>query len=330
MRTSTDDLDKATAHDWLRQAGQSKDAIRKFWDVILVSALGETTELASMAVARKVIIDGFAAAKGASDVLVPTEPLQRLFGQRLRDAIQFRGAKIQTSQHVEAIRSNPVSVHGRTRCWSSDHIISAVPWHRIKKLLVDNDTRGAIHNLDAIAEIPSSPITGVHLWFDKEITAMPHAVLVGTTSQWLFRDPIFDNHLDDADAHYYQVIISASREAKATAKSDLVQQVVFELQRFFPATSDAKLLRSQIVTDPNSVFSVRPEVEAIRPPAHTALPWLHLAGDWIATGWPATMEGAVISGIMAANSICQSEDMSQLPIDSGLQRGWLARQLIAD
>jgi squalene-associated FAD-dependent desaturase len=330
MRTPTNRLHEIAAATWLKQAGQSKGTIHKFWDVILVSALGEQTQRVSMAAARKVIIDGFAAAKGASDVLVPSAPLRQLFAQKLRDAIRKSGAKIETSHRVAAIKSNPVSVHGLKQCWAADHIVSAVPWHQIGKILTDDRARSAIENLAAFSDIPSSPITGVHLWFDREITSLPHAVLVGTLSQWLFRDPIPENPLDDKAGHYYQIVISASRDAKSMSQEALVQHVVFELQRLFPASSDAKLLHSQVVTDPNAVFSVRPEVEAIRPSAGTALPWLHLAGDWIATGWPATMEGAVISGIMAANSICQSEALSPLPIDTGLSKGWLARQLIAD
>jgi uncharacterized protein with NAD-binding domain and iron-sulfur cluster len=76
------------------------------------------------------------------------------------------------------------------------------------------------------------------------------------------------------------------------------------------------------------VFSLRPEVAALRPAASTPLPWLHLAGDWIDTGWPATMEGAVISGRMAANSIAAREDLSPVEIDPGLPRRWLARTMI--
>ena len=94
------------------------------------------------------------------------------------------------------------------------------------------------------------------------------------------------------------------------------------------AAQEANLRQSKVVTDPQSIFSISPEFEAIRPPSQTQISWLHLAGDWIATGWPATMEGAVISGRMAAANILESESLGNLEVDSGLRWGWLARQLI--
>ncbi len=181
----------------------------------------------------------------------------------------------------------------------------AVPWHRIADLLGGTSATAAVPNLAAFARIPASPITGLHLWFDRQITTKPHAVMVGTISQWLFRDPI--NSANDSDEHYYQVVISASHQARRIPKAELVDRVVAELRQAFRGARDANLLRYRIVTDPNSVFSVRPEVDTLRPAARTALPWLHLAGDWIATGWPATMEGAVISGRMAASSLLEQE-----------------------
>ena len=101
-----------------------------------------------------------------------------------------------------------------------------------------------------------------------------------------------------------------------------------DLQHVSAEAKQARVLHSRVVTDPNSVFSIRPEVLELRPSSSTALPWFHLAGDWIDTGWPATMEGAVISGRMAANSIAKQEGWQPIEIDSGLPRGLLARALI--
>ena len=346
MRTNSDQLADKTAAKWLADNGQDADTIRDFWDVILVSALGESTEFVSMAWARKVMIDGFAVAKRASDVLVPTEPLGKLFGERLTDAIRQLGATIVPETSVTRVDADPIGVQTKNSgdgeadsegFRHADHIVSAVPWHQVGKLLADSKIRESVANLDAIGDFPSSPITGLHLWFDREITDQPHHVLVGTTAQWILRDPIAspepkpdDESQPDSkrDGFYYQVVISASREARAIPKDELVQKVQRELRQAFPATSAARLIRSQVVTDPQSVFSVRPEVEAIRPPSHTSLPWFHLAGDWIATGWPATMEGAVVSGILAANSVKKETGLSTIAIDPGLPRGWIAKQLI--
>ncbi|PAY20264.1 phytoene dehydrogenase [Rhodopirellula sp. SM50] len=343
MRTPPRVLGDCRARQWLAQAGQSDDSVREFWDVILVSALGETTGHVSMAAARKVLIDGFAIARGASDVLVPTVPLAELFGRLLSAVLTGRGVEIRTGHAVEQItpEARVITASGDL---DADAVICAVPWHRIDKLFDrwPEADRNRLPDVDAISQIPSSPITGLHLWFDSPITALDHAVMVGTTAQWLFRDPFESHHppaaksTDEPSQFYYQVVISASKESISGSKQELIDTVLAELRHAFPAARNANLLRHRLVTDPNSVFSLRPDVDAIRPAATTQLPWLALAGDWTQTGWPATMEGAVISGRLAARAVAQQlgRDSNRDSIPSnrylcpGLPPGRLARWLI--
>jgi squalene-associated FAD-dependent desaturase len=343
MRQSTDSLIAVNAADWLAGAGQTDSVVEKFWDVVLVSALGEQTDRVSMGAARKVFIDGFAAAKGASDVCVPTRPLSTLIGQDLAAAVSSLGVRIETNSLVQRIDANRTVwlTDGRQHA-DADHIIVAVPWYRIGGLFDDE----SIRNLMPVGEwtdLPTSPITGIHLWFDRPITDRPHAVMVGTTAQWLFRDPVeSDVALSDDGLNnrgidpvaagtkrfYYQVVISASSAARELPRSKLIETVMGELRHAFVDARDANLVAHRIVTDPRSVFSASPDVMRRRPPPHTALPWLHLAGDWVDTGWPATMEGAVIGGALAAASVFRQEKASIPPADGGLPRGWLARRLI--
>lgn len=327
MRTASETLHGQTAAEWLAANGQSPKTISDFWDVILVSALGEQTTAVSMSAARKVLIDGFAAARGASTVLVPTQPLSILFGEQLPRKLINRGVEIKTESPVKTILENKqtVSVELTTgQQIAADHIIAAVPWHRISSLL--SGLTANIPVLAALEQCPASPITGIHLWFDRPISEEAHAVMVGTVSQWFFRDPV--NQDTGSDEHYCQVVISASHDARHLNKDDLINRVLNELCHAFPAAREANLLRHRIVTDPNAVFSITPKFEAARPNASTALPWLHLAGDWIATGWPATMEGAVISGRLAANSICKQAGQAKIDINPDLPRSWLSRCLI--
>lgn len=348
MRSSDSGLTGVTAGHWLRDNFQSRIAIERFWDVILVSALGERTTRVSMAAARKVLIDGFAAAHGASDVLVPNRPLSEMFGLELPRAIRGMGVQVETSSPVREIGweargagepwPDGIASPGRLRvigreAVSADHVISAVPWYAAAKLLSGvADVAGL--SVGRWDEIPASPISGIHLWFDRPITSKPHAVLVGTTAQWLFRDEAVSRVAPAPSSptrgtgHYYQVVISAAERSGPNGREPLVRQVVGELRQLFPEARQAKLLRNRVVTDPLAVFSIRPEVESVRPSSRTLLPCLHLAGDWIATGWPATMEGAVISGRMAAGSVCETEGLTPPTIDPGLPRGWLARKLV--
>ncbi|MGB0595218.1 MAG: hydroxysqualene dehydroxylase HpnE [Rubripirellula sp.] len=325
FRAPNESLVGQTAHQWLQSAGQESATIREFWDVILVSALGENPRVVSMAVARKVFVDGFAGSVGASDVLVPRQPLAELFGRELRQAIESMGVSVATQTAVKQLRSDPkVAIqtqHGEVI--PADHVVVAVPWYATKGLLSPE----LVPDAPAFAAIPSSPISGLHLWFDRQFTDQQHAVMVGTISQWMFRQP-WEKESDQDQSFYYQIVISASQQARQMEKTELVQSVVAEIRHAFPAARNAKLLRSRIVTDPLSVFSVRPEVEALRPAAQTQLPWLHLAGDWIETGWPATMEGAVLSGRMAASSVLNREGLATIKCEDGLPRGRIARHLI--
>ena len=338
MRTHSDALADQRALSWLQQQNQDPETIRDFWDVILISALGEETSLVSMKAARKVLMDGFAAARGASDVLVPRLPLRELFGVHLVRAIQQLAVDVRTGVSVQRFGESSGHDGSGDGCrfvetkqgdqYAADHVVVAVPWHSIGSVLSGADVEVNFPDLPKYAAIPASPISGIHLWFDRQITNQPHAVMVGTISQWLFQRSEFNLAGDSSGEHYFQVVISGSREARAIPQEQLVERVLKDLRAVFPEARNAVLLRSRIVSDPTSVFSIGPEVEAIRPPAHTALPWLHLAGDWIQTGWPATMEGAVISGSMSANSIARQEGLSLLSIDSGLRPGWLARLMI--
>jgi phytoene dehydrogenase-like protein len=162
----------------------------------------------------------------------------------------------------------------------------------------------------------------VHLWFDRDCIDLPHAVLVGRVSQWIFRP-------DDGPRGYCQVVISASRGLLDGDRDRLRDTVVAEVRAAFPAAREAALLDARIVTDPTAVLSVRPGVDAVRPPARTAVSNLFLAGDWTATGWPSTMEGAVRSGRLAAVAAAERLGIPCPGPSADLPRGLLVRGLLA-
>lgn len=331
MRTPTERLRNITAKQWLAAVGQSPDTIANYWDVVIVSALGESSHAVSMAAARKVFVDGFLAARGASDVWIPRQPLSELFGVQLPASVSRLGVTIRTQTPIRSIdyaasSSKPQKMILTTSNSeeSFDHAIVATAWHQVGKIITESLARTAGIDPKRWATLPTSPISGVHLWFDKPITDVPHAVMVATMSQWLFPRP--------ADAstkgHYYQVVISAARSVRQMTNHEVIGRIIEELSVVFPKTRHAKLLASRVVTDPHAVFSVRPDVEAVRPQASTPLPCFHLAGDFVQTGWPATMEGAVISGRQAANSCLTAMNQSPYPISSGLPKNLLTRLLI--
>jgi uncharacterized protein with NAD-binding domain and iron-sulfur cluster len=180
--------------------------------------------------------------------------------------------------------------------------------------------------LPDIEQVDASPITGVHLWFDRPIMPYEHAVLVGRLSQWVF------HRGGDADGsgHYYQVVVSASRNLAGRDRSEIVDEVCRELASIWPEAAAARRLHARVVTEQSAVFSVQPGLEKIRPAQEITVPGLLVAGDWTSTGWPATMEGAVRSGYVAAETILQSLGRPQRILVPDLPRGMLARLLIRD
>ncbi len=175
---------------------------------------------------------------------------------------------------------------------------SAVPWHRVLDLVPPSLQL----KYEFLNEIVPAPISSLHLWFDRPITKLPHLVFVDHLSQWLFDRSRFDQGAHE-QGYYYQVVISASRLLQGRPRDEVIARVCDELKRTLPDAVDAKLLRSRLVTEHKAVFSPRPGIDRLRPGQETAYDNLSLAGDWTDSGWPATMEGAVRSGYLAAENV---------------------------
>ena len=331
-----------TALEWLRAQGQTARAIDWFWGVVLVSALGESLERVSMAAARKVFVDGFLAARDAHVVQTPQLPLGEIFGRRLPAWLESQGASLRLGATIRAIDRD---ARGRfelagldKRAAAHDHaapydcVILATTWRQVESLLPEA-WRAKAPWLAAARGWPSAPITGVHLWFDRPITDLEHAVLVGRLGQWLFNRGALAGDLSAAGAaqeFYYQVVISASRDLAGRDRQAIVDELVGELAEIWPAARQARLLRARVVTEQMAVFSVAPGCDAWRPPQRTEIEGLALAGDWTATGWPATMEGAVRSGYLAAEAVMASLGRPRRFLAPDLERAPLAKLLIRD
>lgn len=285
---------------WLLSHRQTPRTIARFWGVVLVSALNEAVERLGLKYARKVFVDGFLRHRDGFVVQVPTVPLGRLYGPELRAWFDRHRVEVRPNAAVRRVRAE----NGRIAALelrdgsvvTADWYVLAVPFGRLSDLLpaalADEPYFAAARRLTP------SPITSVHLWFDRPVLNLPHAVLVDGLGQWVF------NRGEVAPGvHYLQVVISAARGLRGQDRDELCRQVVAELARLFPGVGRATLVRSKVVTEHAATFSAEPGVDRWRPPQASPLPNLALAGDWTATGWPATMEGAVRSGYLAAEVI---------------------------
>lgn len=325
--------------DWLQANGQSSGVIRKYWHTVLVSALSESLDRIDTGIARKVFVDGFLRHRDAWKISVATRPLGLLYGDEIAQWFQQRGGDVRLKAGVAGIEvSSADSAEHRVNgvrlrngeYLDADHVVLAVPWtHALPLLPEPLRTRP---EYQAIADIEAAPISSVHLWFDREITKTRHVVFVDRLSQWIFnRTGIHRSqqhrHQNESASFNYQVVISNSRDLRGQPQEETIEKVVAELASVWPEVRNARLLSSRLITEHRAVFSPTPGVEQLRPSQQTPIANLQLAGDWTQTGWPATMEGAVRSGYLAAENILRQNNSSVSILQPDLPAGRLSRIL---
>jgi squalene-associated FAD-dependent desaturase len=279
---------------WLFARGQTRRTIDRFWAVVLVSALNETPDRAGVKYARKVFRDGFVRTRGGHVVSVPTVPLGRLYGPELRGYCAQHNIELCENAGVKSAWPGVTLRSGERG--EFDAVVLAVPFDRALDLL-PGELAGQPF-FARIAGLTAAPITSVHLWYNRPVLPKPHYVIVDGLAQW-----IFARGESAPGEHYLQVVVSASRHLAGLGREEILRRVGAEVLRLFPC--GATLLRGKTVTEHAATFSAVPGVDALRPEQVTPVPGLFLAGDYTATGWPATMEGAVRSGYLAAEGVLQ-------------------------
>jgi squalene-associated FAD-dependent desaturase len=266
--------------------------------LVLVSALNETVDRIGLRYARKVFRDGFLSHRRGFEVQVPSAPLGRFYGEELLRWFAQHDVEIRLNTAVSEIvvenrRVQRVQLrNGETM--TADVFISAVPFDRLLDLLPTTSDPYFAN----LKHLETSPITSVHLWWDRPITTLPHAVLIDCLGQWVFnRGEVRHGE------HYVQVVVSAARPLRGLGNEEIHRQIVEELRALFPDATEANLIRGRVVTEHAATFSAVPSVDRWRPGQVSPIDNLFVAGDWTATGWPATMEGAVRSGYLAAEAV---------------------------
>jgi squalene-associated FAD-dependent desaturase len=307
------DTDGLTMLDWLHQMRQTPDAIERFWRVVLVSALDEELSRMDAHYGIDVFWKAFLASRGGYRVGIPSVPLAELY-EGCRDAIARKGGEVRLRCGVREIRVREDRFGGIVledgSEISADAAIAAVPHDVLLALLpmAMGEEGGALAGL---RHIRTSPITGVHLWFDRVVMKEPFLALLDHTTQWIFNKsllhaPAATNGDAPAGGQYLQLVISASYDLVPRSRQDIIDLSRRELAEVLPATREAKLEKATVIKEVHATFSPEPGVDKWRPAQKTAVEGLFLAGDWTRTGWPATMEGAVRSGYLAAEETLAS------------------------
>ena len=321
--------------DWLRRHGQTERTIDRYWGTVLVSALNERLDRMDFGHARKVFLDGFLRNREGYRMELPLVPLGELYGTRLETWLAARGVAVRLTTGVKAIRLDDEETASGVTLRSgeeiaADFVVLAVPFDRVAAALPEG-ARERLPSLKGLEEFRASPITGVHLWFDREVCPVEHVALVGRLIHWVFDHTRLQGRKGAGESgagQYLQVVISASDDLAGRDNATVKDLVLADLAAIWPAAREAVLERWRVVTEHGATFAVRPGVDAIRPPQRTAIEGLYLAGDWTDTGWPATMEGAVRSGYAAAEGILVDLDRPETLIRPDLPAGALSRALL--
>jgi zeta-carotene desaturase len=312
--------DEESFSTWLQRTRQTERAIRHFWEPVVIGALNDTFERCSTKYAGKVFHETFLRSPAGGRLGIPTKPLTEFFAPVAAHA-EAKGVLVDRKTGADEIRreGNRWRIRSGERWLETENVLIATDFRQAQSLA------GSLLGWPAASAFLAAPITTVHLWFDRDVTGIDHAVLLDTRIQWVFAKSRIRGWAPERGS-YLELTISASWPELKLSPQQILASALEEARLFFPAIHEAKLLKSTVLKEARATFSVTPGLDRHRPAQATSLPGLYLAGDWTQTEWPSTMEGAVRSGRLAAGAIT-GEPLRHLTPElppAGLMR-WLSK-----
>jgi zeta-carotene desaturase len=314
-----------TLGDWLKLHRQTEGAVNRFWRLVIASAMNAEIDEIAVPYAAKVIRELFLNSAEAGSMGMSTVPLSELYAP-LTEFLQKRGGNVQLNTNVEGAawdeETSQWTIRTRTGELMSDFVVLALPFEATQKLLPQLPPAEGVDALTRQIERHEHwPLCSVHLWFDREITELEHAVLLDREIHWMYNQ----SRLQQRSGHYIELVVSATRAFAALPRDEAIAQALRELAEFFPRVKEAKLEKVALVKEMRATFGVPPGIDASRPSAVSPWPNLFLAGDWVQTGWPSTMESGVRSGHLAAEAVCSANSAPRRILDADLKPQGLMR-----
>lgn len=290
---------------WLRRHRQSTGAIERFWRLVIASALNSDIDEIGVNYAAMVIRGLFMDSSQAGALGMSTVPLSELY-EAVPQFLADHGGSLRLNATVEALtwdaqaRQWTVSVCGAEEPLQADFVVLALPFEALQKFLpVLPEVEGKATLASQLERHVHWPISSVHLWFDRPVTDLDHAVLLDRELHWMYNQ----SKLQHRPGNYIELVQSASRAFAALPREQAIAQAVDEVKEFFPEARNANVVKAALVKEVRATFGVPPGIDAHRPAPRSPWPNLFLAGDWIQTGWPSTMESAARSGHLAAQAL---------------------------
>ncbi len=289
-----------TVTEWLTALGQSEKSQRHLWDLITLATLNEQPNLAEADALITVLKEAFFSSPEKSQMAMSTVGLSDLCGPPAEKFIQSRGGSVQTNKLVKRIQAVGDQVRGIVMRDGStlvaDYYISAVPFFVLKNLLPGEQSRSEF--FAGLHQLKSSMILSISLWFDRRVIDKDFVGMLDTKTHWLFNKGRLLGRSKEGD--YLALVISGAQEHAEKTNEQILELCLGELRKAFPSCANATLKHSLVVREKNATLSPRPGYNQWRPSQRTPLHNFFLAGDWTATGLPATIESAVLSGAKAA------------------------------
>ena len=294
-------LPDETVDAWLKRHGQTPRIREMLWEPLALAALNQHVTEASAPPFARVLAEMFGPDPNAAAIVLPVKPLHEMYAEPARAFIEHAGGTVRTGApaSISVSRAGASVLAGGER-WTARSTISAVPWFALEGLITGEKAIVA-DVIGRATRLTSSPIVTVNLWFDRVVMDQPFIGLPGRDMQWVFdKRQVFGG-----DASHLSLVSSGASPLVAKTNAELIAAAHSELADAMPGVRGARLVQSTVVREPRATFSLAPGQPA-RPDTRTAVPGFFLAGDWIDTGLPATIESAVRSGHRAADCILES------------------------
>ncbi|MGA2409424.1 MAG: hydroxysqualene dehydroxylase HpnE [Candidatus Binataceae bacterium] len=300
-----DRLRHMTVAEVMDELAQSDRVRQCFWYPLAIATLNEDPHLASAGLLAAVLERAFFARRSDSAFVYSKVGLSDLYCEASAAIIEQAGGVAACRSIVEAIdfddeQAVSVNLRDGAKLHAANFVI-AVPPDRLLRMLPE----GALADpyFAPLATLRSSPIICIHLWLDREVTESAFAGFIGRQTQWLFnKRRIFASH-GATRPGYLTFVISGARDLADRPNDELLEIVLNDLHAMIPASRDATIVKAIVLKEKHATIAPDPASDLIRPPVTTPVPNLFLAGDWIQTGLPATIESAVMAGQAAANAI---------------------------
>jgi squalene-associated FAD-dependent desaturase len=291
---------RTTVSEWLRQHGQADRLTEWLWEPLAVAALNQSPDEAAATPFVRVLAEMFGPDAGASALVLPSRPLHQMYAEPAREFITSRGGQVCTGTvariAIENARIAGVDVRGERLPAAA--VVCAVPWFAMRTVFGSPPPDALAQLVADAGAMGSKAIVTVNLWYDRPVMDEPFVGLPGRAMQW-----VFDKRFAfGAAASHLSLVASGADALTAESTPDLIARAASEIMEALPGVRGATLLRGTVVREKHATFSLAPG-QPPRPGTRTAVAGLVLAGDWIDTGLPGTIESAVASGHRAAAAV---------------------------